>query len=878
MRKFSGSRFSFAISLAVPLVAVGLCITTGRLCGQAQTRFIPVENTALPVVSDYVVSMASGDLDGDGNADIVLGRVGLDILLLGRGDGTFVDVSSRLPPNGLTTSSLALGDVDGDGDLDIVVGTDRGKDRLFLNDGKARFTDVPNHVEGGATGHIALADLDGDKDLDLLVGGTWNQSNFIAWNDGKGKFTRAAQTLPRSTAVIEPHDVDNDGDVDVLLTSGGRLLLLLNDGKGRLTDVSSTHVPSTAVNATFMTAGDVDRDGDVDVVLDRYGAGNILCLNDGKGKFTDVSATQMPQFNDYFGTLRLVDLTGDKAPELVQASTGNPFQGGDDRIFLNNGKGTFTDASAKLGFKYIDAKINAILDLDADNDGDRDVLFGGYPGSVRLFLNDGRGGLTRLNAPFLERDLDPTTGMTIGDIDGDGDLDFICNSGLRLKVYINDGRGRFEEQGMRRIVPQKLEALAVLLGDVDVDGDLDLLTSGDRLFLNDGSGFFKDASTRLPKDNFVTWDFALGDVDGDGDLDLVLGKQQAQNRLYLNNGKGAFTDVTATQMPVDSSWTMAVSLGDVDGDGDLDLAVGNSPTPNQQGGTDFLYLNDGKGRFTRAGANLTNYTEITADLEFGDLDGDGDLDLVTATTTLTGFPGRDRLYFNNGKGQFTDVSATHFPLMREATFALALADVDGDGDMDVIHANDVDFLNPSSPQNVMFINDGHGKFTNQTKLWLPVRYDFTHAVVVGDLDGDRDVDILFGNTNLASLLINNTLFFNQTRHLIGPDLVRTGRTHTMRLVSWTGTASNLRLAVPLLSSKPARIPLPPLGVIGIDPALSVSLGVIWLKTDPAFVSYKISVPASPALSGLVIYNQALIATLSQPQATRLTNPVAHRIY
>jgi len=100
----------------------------------------------------------------------------------------------------------------------------------------------------------------------------------------------------------------------------------------------------------------------------------------------------------------------------------------------------------------------------------------------------------------------------------------------------------------------------------------------------------------------------------------------------------------------------------------------------------------------------------------------------------------------------------------------------------------------------------------------------------------------------------------------------------MRLVSWTGTASNLRLAVPLLSSKPARIPLPPLGVIGIDPALSVSLGVIWLKTDPAFVSYKISVPASPALSGLVIYNQALIATLSQPQATRLTNPVAHRIY
>jgi len=838
-------------------------------------------NGLLPTGSDHIIALARGDLDGDGDEDLVVGRQGADMLLLNQGGGRFADASMRLPTNKNLTSSVALGDVDSDGDLDIVVGVNRGPDRLYLNDGKANFKDVPNHVDGGATGPVALADLDGDKDLDLLVGGAWTKSNFIAWNNGKGKFTRATQTLPRYTATILPRDVDGDGDMDVLLTTSGQLHLLQNDGKGKLTDVSSSNLPTTATSVISQVAGDVDRDGDVDVVLQRYGAGNVLLINDGKGKFTDASLKQMPQFKEYDGRLLLVDLNGDKAPELVQCSNEMAGQGGIDRLFLNGGKGTFTDATASLGFGNLVFRVAAVIALDADSDGDQDIVIGGHPGLMRLRLGDGKGHLTEVNTPYLDRDTDPTQEMAQGDIDGDGDLDLITSANRGVRIYVNDGRGRFADETLQRIPVIRFNLSALVLGDVDGDRDLDLVTSGDGLFLNNGKGVFTDASKRMPKDIYITRDIALGDVDGDGDADLVLAKQQAQNRLYVNDGKGNFKDVTATNMPVDSANTWALDLGDVDKDGDLDLVLGNLASAVPQAGNDRLYLNDGKGRFKMAATNLPKHDEMTFDLALGDLDGDGDLDMVTATGAIWGNVGRDRLYINDGKGRFADASATRLPIMREHTNALSLADVDGDGDLDLVHCNSLDAIIPGSAQNVMFINDGRGIFTNQTPTWLPARSDQTYAIVLGDMDGDRDVDIVVGNINpSASTLVSNSLYFNFTRQLIGPDIVHTGRAHTMSLASWTGGGSSAtRVAIPLVSVGGAQIPLPPFGVLGINLSQSVTLPALWLPSDPMLATYKILVPANPAFVGIHLYSQALVADLAKPKATwRLTNTIVRQIY
>ena len=148
------------------------------------------------------------------------------------------------------------------------------------------------------------------------------------------------------------------------------------------------------------------------------------------------------------------------------------------------------------------------------------------------------------------------------------------------------------------------------------------------------------------------------------DLDALI-CNRSQNRLYLNDGTGVFTDVTASRLPPDSDFSYAAAFGDVDGDGDLDALIANSSVANR------LYLNDGSGVFTDATAGRLP-TGVGAMLALGDVDGDQDLDALFGTL----------LYLNDGSGVFTDVTAANVPPVTNSPRAVALADMDGDGDLD----------------------------------------------------------------------------------------------------------------------------------------------------------------------------------------------------
>ncbi len=303
------------------------------------------------------------------------------------------------------------------------------------------------------------------------------------------------------------------------------------------------------------------------------------------------------------------------------------------------------------------------------------------------------------------------------------------------------------------------------VADIDGDGDLDIVLAFEfernRILLNDGNGFFEDASEALlPASAHDSEDVAIADFDGDGDLDLAfVSEDDRTNELFLNEGAGGFV-AAGDRIPV-AGTSNAVVVADINGDGFPDLLVGNRDR-------DFLLLNDGSGTFVDAPERMPTVDGVTQDLELGDVDNDGDLDV------LYGSELDNRLLLNDGAGFFSIAPRRRIPLpdVREVTREADFGDVDGDGDLDIFYAN-VDPGSIGSPQDRLLINDGSGAFTDQTSSRLPVDTTSAFDGDLIDLDGDGDLDIViglaFGGSGFEALLNDGTgVFVDGTQQLFGP--------------------------------------------------------------------------------------------------------------
>jgi hypothetical protein len=256
--------------------------------------------------------------------------------------------------------------------------------------------------------------------------------------------------------------------------------------------------------------------------------------------------------------------------------------------------------------------------------------------------------------------------------------------------------------------------------------------------MNDGTGHFADETAeRLAASITVTLDAAMGDVDGDGDLDILEGNVGffgvgEQNRLLINDGTGRFVDETSARLPATQDITLAVDFADVDLDSDLDIVVANgSPSPSR------ILINDGSGVFTDESSTRLSpsATFLAADVKIADIDGNGSPDLMFAVVT-----GGPRVFMNNGAGVFADETSTRTPTFPGA-HGLALTDVDGDQDFDVFVST------PPSP-GVLLINNGAGVFTDATAASIPVLPSMiVRYPLCGDMDGDGDPDLYLPTWN-----------------------------------------------------------------------------------------------------------------------------------
>jgi hypothetical protein len=678
------------------------------------------------VVGDDPRGLALNDLDGDNDLDLLVSNfadntVSVRLNAAGTLGGT-TDV-----PVGVNPWGLAIGDVDGDGDLDAVVANlGAASVEVLLNGGAAAFTSAGTVAVGNSPRHVAMADLDGDLDLDLLAANFGADNVSVRLNAVPGptitSFTPGSGPVGTGVTITGTNftgatGVAFNGTPAPGFTVVNATTITVNAPAGVSTGLITVTAPGgTATSATsflappLLTALSPTRNlrnapttSDVALTFDQAmsssaastGALKVFSQQRGgrmsgsQGGVASASGNTLTfnPTNDFQpGETVLVTTT-----TAAQSSAGANLAKGSVHQFTaatgGTGRGIFT-APAINPNPGVGNTPHSVAVGDVDGDGDLDLLTDNYgSATVSVRLNNGLGSFT---APATNPN--PAVGsapdlVVLGDVDGDGDLDFVtANDGsVNVSVRLNAGNGNFTPPAINPDPALTGPAKGIALGDVDGDGDLDFLASTDGttavcVRLNDGTGNFTAPATN-PETSVgtVPYGVALGDVDGDGDLDLLCANYGSGTvSVRLNNGTGSFTAPATNPNPSVGSFPFSVVLGDVDGDGDLDMVTANNNAVS-------VRLNDGTGNFTPPATNPNpSVGSRPFSVVLGDVDGDGDLDLLTANNNAAGTVS---VRLNDGTGSFTAPALSPEPAVGASPYGMALADVDGDGDLDVLTAN-----------------------------------------------------------------------------------------------------------------------------------------------------------------------------------------------
>jgi hypothetical protein len=343
---------------------------------------------------------------------------------------------------------------------------------------------------------------------------------------------------------------------------------------------------------------DYDGDGFADLFVDNnnsnQGKNNFLYHNNGDGTFTKV--TQGPVVTDGGSSYGCswADCDNNGYPDLfVSNYNENNFlyaNTGDSFAKVTQGR-VVSDGGRSTGCAW----------ADYDNDGWLDLFVCNRDQVNFLYHNSGGGTFTRVTQGAIANDVDNTSGCAWADYDNDGLLDLIvANVQTPNCLYHNDGNGTFTKVISGPVVTDTSFCNGASWADFDNDGDLDLLvTTGvlgmynDLLYRNNGNGTFtKITDSPIVRDATWSGGGAWADYDNDGDLDLFIGGYDGHNRLYENDGTGAFTSIDTGVVVMDGNYVMGSAWCDYDNDGDLDLYTARN---NYFGGNSALYRNDAGG-------------------------------------------------------------------------------------------------------------------------------------------------------------------------------------------------------------------------------------------------------------------------------------------
>ncbi len=602
-----------------------------------------------------------GDIDGDGDADVLTSRAGVNGVFWFENDGLGSFIQHTIPSTGdpYPCQAHSLVDLDDDGDLDAIGETFPSIIKWYENDGTGDFG--PEHtidLLSSFTYFTAAADIDGDGDVDMLT--TESGTDGVYWfaNDGSGNFG-PEQTIALGVDGANhctAADLDGDGDQDVLSAAFNENTIAWyeNDGAGNF---GPQQIISSFTNyAKCVASADLDGDGDLDVLSASSIDSKIAWYkNNGDGGFGPEIVISTTAY--WAWTVSTGDADGDGDLDVFSTSWGGDKIAWYENLAPGFGPQKVLTVSART--------TTATLTADLDGDNDPDVLVGIGDSRIAWYENLG-GGLTGPQQEITSQ-LDDLQDLRTADLDGDGDQDLLSATygDQKFAWYANDGSGGF---GSQQILGTVSSPRSVCPADLDGDGDQDVLGghgSGLERYMNDGFGNFTPFSALAGFHKNVHF----VDVDGDGDGDC-LSTGSVGVVWAPNDGLGSFS---ADQL-INVGGAYSVTAADLDGDGDQDVIF-----PSSTGDTLAWYANDGFGEFGPQQV-ISLLVDVVYQVLAGDIDADGDQDVLSASY------GDDKIawYRNDGSGVFGP------QLVIDATVAgancLTTTDMDGDSDLDVIGA------------------------------------------------------------------------------------------------------------------------------------------------------------------------------------------------